>query len=70
MTPAFTLGSLSCVVLACGGGCFQSQSTPAPAPVCAPAETPAEAPAEAQAETPAADADAQPEIARAPEAQR
>lgn len=66
MTPALTLGSLSCVVLACGGGCFESKSTPCAVPVVAPVEKPVEAPVEAQAP----DATVLPEVAQAPDAAR
>jgi hypothetical protein len=66
MTPAFTFGSLSCVVLACGGGCFESKCTPQPVPVVVPAEKPAEAPVAAQAP----DATVRPEVAQAPDAAR
>lgn len=66
MTPALTLGSLSCVVLACGGGCFESKSTPCPTPVVAPAEKPAEAPVAVQ--TP--DAAVRPEVVQTADAAR
>ena len=56
MKPAHMLVLVSCVVLACGGGCFQSKPvshcTPAPAPepaVTTPAEKPPEQPAQAKA---------------------
>ncbi len=61
MTPALTLGSLSCVVLACGGGCFESKSTPQSVPVVVPAEMPVEVPLAVQA----TDAAVRPEVARA-----
>ena len=66
MTPAFTFASLSCVVLACGGGCFESKAAPCPAPVVAPVEKPVEAPVAA----PATDAAVRPEVAQAPDAAR
>lgn len=66
MTPAFTLGSLSCVVLACGGGCFESQSTPQPVPVIVPVVVPVEAPVVVQPP----DATVRPEVAQAPDAAR
>ena len=66
MTPALTLGSLSCVVLACGGGCFDSKSTPCPTPVVVPAEKPVEAPVAAQ--TP--DAVVRPVVAQTADAAR
>lgn len=51
MQPAHMLVLVSCVVLACGGGCFQSQPhcTPPPAPPPPAATVPAEQPAQAQA---------------------
>jgi len=54
MKPAHMLVLVSCVVLACGGGCFQpkpvSHCAPAPAPaVTTPEAKPAEQPAQAQA---------------------
>jgi hypothetical protein len=64
MTPALTFGSLSCIVIACGGGCFESRSTPQPVPVVVPVEIPADAPVAAQ--TP--DATVRPEVAQAPAA--
>lgn len=66
MAPALNFASLSCVVLACGGGCFESKSTPYVVPVVVPVEKPAEAPVEAQAPG----ATAGPEVAQAPDAAR
>lgn len=66
MTPALTLGSLSCVVLACGGGCFESKSTPCPVPVVVPAEKPAEAPVAVQKP----DSAVRPEVAQTADAAR
>jgi hypothetical protein len=49
MTPTTTFASLSCIVIACGGGCFESKSKPQPAPVVVPLEKAVEAPLEARA---------------------
>lgn len=73
MKPAHLLVLVSCVVLACGGGCFQSQPhcTPPPAPapaVTTPAAQPAEQPAQAQA--PATDTAAETTVVQAPTQKR
>lgn len=68
MESAHMLALVSCVVLACGGGCFESLCTPSPAPAAAqPAGTGTliESP-----ELPAQATVAQPAVAQAPEGAR
>jgi hypothetical protein len=65
MTPTNCLASLS-IVLACGGGCFESQCKPTPPPVVVPVEKPVEAPAE----TLATDATSTPTVAQIPDQAR
>ncbi len=72
MKPAHMLFLVSCVVLACGGGCFQSKSpslcTPPPVPPPPAATVPAEQPAQARA--PATDTSTETAVVQASDEKR